>query len=98
MIDVAELTPTRGKMLVRKYTKPSEARGLIIPESYRVDETHSLWEFVKAGEGVAEIIGVELEEGDIVHTRAWPALMIDRTHGFIDVERNREVVIGYYLW
>ena len=97
-MEIDKLTPTRGKMLVRKYTKPEEARGLIIPEAFRADDTMSLWEFVRAGAKVSDIIGVELKEGDIVHTRAWAAKMIDREHGFIDVERNREVVLGYYLW
>lgn len=85
-------------MLVRRYEKPEEARGLIIPEAFRADETMSLWEFVKAGEGVADLIGVSLKEDDIIHTRPFAAKMIDREHGIIDVERNREVIVGYYVW
>ena len=98
MIDIATLSPTRGKMIVRKYEKPEQARGLIIPDAFREDDTMSLWEFVKAHAGVAALIGVELKEGDIIHTRAWAPKMIDRVHGFLDVERNREVIIGYYVW
>lgn len=97
-LDINSLAPTRGKMLVRRYTKPNEARGIIIPDAYREDDTMSLWEYVKAHPSVSETIGVELKEGDIIHTRAWAAKMIDREHGFIDVERNREVIVGYYVW
>ena len=80
------------KILVRRYTKPETVRGIIIPDAYRVDDTFSLYEWKRGSEKAIDHLGYEPEEGDIVVTGPWAAIMIDREWGFIEVEQIRKVI------
>jgi co-chaperonin GroES (HSP10) len=84
MLDYSKLQPTGSKILVRRYTKPEEVKGIVIPESHRADTTGTLWEFVKGTPsydskdrlGYADVLGTELREGDILQTRSFSGLDI----------------------
>lgn len=70
MLMAEQINPTSTKILVRPYEKPDRfGEHIILPDPYRQDMSGTLWEFIKGGPKYAEVLGVELEEGDIIQTR-----------------------------
>ena len=91
-IDHSTIRPIGKKLLVKRYVKPETARGIIIPDAYRVDDTFSLYEYVRGSEKATEILGYVPEEGDIIVTAPWAAVMIDREYGFLEAEQVRKII------
>ena len=87
-----EVKPLGKKVFVKRYVKPEVVRGIIIPDAYRVDDTFSLYEWVRASQAAIEHLGHEPEEGDILVTAPWAAVMVDREYGFLEAEQIRQVI------
>lgn len=91
--EIARLRPLRGLMLVRRYTLPETVKGIIIPETHRVDPTQSLWEVVRCGPGVEKALGFEPEPDTIVVTRGWRGVALgDGMHRIIDATQIEKVI------
>lgn len=70
-IDVSTIRPLGERILVRRYEKPEKIGSIILPDEVRADNTMSLWEVVEASAKAKELLGVDLEEDDILQTRPW---------------------------
>lgn len=68
MVKVEELQPLGTRIVVRKYVRPATIGSLIVPESFNVDNSRSLWEVVKSTKKAHKYLGFGLQEGDIVIT------------------------------
>lgn len=91
-LDTQALRLIGKKVLVKRYEKPEQVKGIFIPDPYRVDDTHSIYEWVKGSPEAVEWLGTEPQEGDILVTRPWAAVMFDREFGFLEVEQIVKVV------
>lgn len=90
-IDLTRVKPRGTRVLVTAYLKPEMYKGLIVlPESHRRDETNSLFESVRASEKAIEALGCAPEEGDILATGPWAAVMITRDFGFVEAAQIRK--------
>lgn len=90
-LELDRIKPRGTRVLVTPYVKPETFKGLIvIPETHRRDETNSLFESVRASERAIEELGSEPEEGDILATGPWAAVMVTRDFGFIEAAQIRK--------
>lgn len=70
MLDPRKLAPLGSRILATRYERPDRVGSLIIPETARTDYNRTLWEVVATGPRVAEVVGHELREDDILTTPA----------------------------
>ena len=50
-LDPATMKILGARLMVRRYERPEMHGSIVIPEMARTDQSRTLWEFVKAGEG-----------------------------------------------
>jgi len=55
-------------ILVRRYEKPNDIDGILLPPAYRFDSSWTLWEVIKSCAMVDEFIGYSLAVDDILTT------------------------------
>ena len=55
-------------LLVRRYEKPNDINGILLPPAYRFDSSWTLWEVVKSCEMANEFLGLKLLADDILTT------------------------------
>lgn len=66
-----------SKILVRRYEKPELYNdAIVIPDQYRKDLSGTLWEYIKGGPQAADVLGMNVGEGEILRTPPWPAVHI----------------------
>jgi co-chaperonin GroES (HSP10) len=70
-LDLATIRPLGERILVKRYEKPEQIRGIWLSDDARIDGTLSLWEVVRATEKAEHVLGCDLAEDDIVQTRPW---------------------------
>jgi len=68
MLEAEQINPTGDRMLVRPYTKPNRYGSIILPDPTLEDRSGTLWEFIKGGPKYADVLGTELNGGDIIQT------------------------------
>ena len=91
-IDHSTLRILGKRLMVRRYERPEMHGSIIIPDMARTDRSQTLWEFVKAGSGVD--LDMELQEGDILRTRAETGIPIGEGFWLIPSDQ----VEGVYTW
>lgn len=78
-LDIDSVRPIGERILVRRYEKPEQVRGIWLPEEARVDHTQSLWEVVRVSERAKEKLALELEPDDIIQTRPWRGIFLNES-------------------
>lgn len=91
-LDVSRIHPRHQLVLVKRYRKPEQVRGIYIPESHAADPTQSLWEVITAGPRVADVLGTTLARDAIVFTRPKRGHFIDDEHAFLDAREILKVI------
>ena len=74
---VHSLRPMGPRVLVRRYERPEQIKGIWIPDQHRFDPTLSLWEVIRSTPKANEQLGYELELDDIVFTRPRAGIMLN---------------------
>lgn len=68
-IDPETLRPLGDNILVRRYRRPENYRGIILPEAFLDDATGSLWEVVgPMGPKAEPILGIRPSVDDLIKT------------------------------